>query len=77
MPPSITPNTTSARSGMAAAKISARCASMVNAMIMAPNTMMGERSVSRSVMLIPDWIWLMSLVMRVIMAAVPTRSVWA
>ena len=50
---------------------------MVNAMIMAPNTMMGERSVSRSVMLIPDWIWLMSLVMRVIMAAVPTRSVWA
>ena len=47
---------------------------MVNAMIIAPNTMNGERSSRRSVRFTPVCTWLMSLVMRVIMVDVPSVS---
>ena len=77
MPPSMTPNTTAASRGMVTAKIKAERLSMVNAMTIAPMTMMGERKSRRRVMLTPAWSWLTSLVMRVIMEEVPTRSVWA
>ena len=48
------PMTASASSGMTATKTSAAAQSTVNAMIIAPNTMSGERSSRRSVMLTPD-----------------------
>ena len=69
------PNTTRASRGMATTKISALLTSMVNAMIMAPNTMMGERRNRRRTMFTPDCTWLMSLVMRVIMVEVPALSI--
>ena len=50
----ITPNTTTANSGIATTKISALFTSMVNAIIMAPNTMIGERRNSLSTMFTPD-----------------------
>ena len=59
---------------MATTKIKALFTSMVNAMIMAPNTMIGERRNRRSTIFTPDCTWLISLVMRVIMVEVPALS---
>ena len=61
--------------GIATTKIRAHFTSMVNAMIMAPKTMIGERKNRRSVMLIPDCTWFTSLVIRVIMVEVPALSI--
>ena len=51
---SMIPKTTRERIGIVTAKISAERTSMVNAMIIAPNTTNGERRRSRSVRLSPD-----------------------
>ena len=72
---SIMPNTTKESRGIAAAKISADFTSMVKAMIMAPNTINGERRNRRSVRLTPDCTWLTSLVILVIRVAVPWASI--
>ena len=47
------PNTTMDNNGIAATNTSAAFTSMVNAMIMAPNTMKGERRNRRSTMFTP------------------------
>ena len=60
--------------GIATAKISADGTSIVNAIIMAPKTMKGERRNSRSTMLTPDCTWFTSLVIRVISVSAPKRS---
>lgn len=69
------PNTTTDNRGMAATKTRAALASTVKAMTMAPNTMKGERRNKRRTRLTPDWIWLMSLVIRVIRVEVPMVSI--
>ena len=46
-------NTTAARTGIAPANTRAEVGSMKNAMIMAPNTMKGERKKRRRTILIP------------------------
>ena len=71
----IMPNTTTDNNGIATTKISAHFTSMVNAMIMAPNTMIGERKNRRKVMFTPDCTWFTSLVIRVIMVEVPALSI--
>ncbi len=68
------PNTTMDSSGIATTKISAALTSTVNAMIIAPNTMNGERSNRRSVRLTPFCNWFTSLVIRVISVLVPIVS---
>ena len=68
------PNTTTHSTGIATAKTRAAFTSMVNAMIIEPKTMTGEREKSRSVRFTPDCTCVMSLVMRVIMVEVPIRS---
>ena len=65
---------TAISTAITAAKISATRVSMVKAMTIAPNTTKGERSISLSAMFTPVWAWLTSLVMRVIIADVPSRS---
>ena len=60
---------------MVTTKISAAFTSMVNAIIIAPNTMNGERINRRRTMLTPDCTWLISLVMRVISVEVPSSSI--
>ena len=72
---SITPNMTIDKSGIATTKIRAAFTSMVKAMIIAPNTINGERKNNRSTRLTPDWIWLMSLVILVIRLVVPSVSI--
>ena len=71
---SMMPNTTTDSTGMANANHSAACASMVKAMIMAPNTTKGERKSSRKARFSPVCTWFMSLVMRVIRVEMPTLS---
>ena len=71
---SMMPNTITASTGMATANTSAQRTSMMKAMIIAPNTMKGERRNKRSARLTPDCTWLMSLVMRVMSVEVPMRS---
>jgi len=68
------PNTITASTGIAAANTSAALTSMVNAMIMAPNTMNGERKNNLSTRFTPFCTWLISLVIRVISVEVPSSS---
>ena len=49
--------------------------SIVNDMIIAPNTINGERRNKRSTRLTPVWIWLISLVIRVSSVDVPIVSI--
>ena len=71
----MTPNTTTDSSGMAATNTRAAFASTVNAMIMAPNTINGDRRKRRSTRLTPDCTWLTSLVSLVIRVDVPIASI--
>ena len=72
---SMIPNTISERSGIVTTNTSAAFTSTVNAMIIAPNTMNGERRNNRKTRFTPDWIWLISLVIRVINVDVPNWSI--
>ena len=69
------PNITTDRSGIAATNTRAAFASTINAIIMAPNTMNGERRNRRSTILTPDCAWLISLVILVISVDVPMVSI--
>ena len=60
--------------GIVTTKMSAERTSIVNAMIIEPNTTIGERSSSRSVRLRPVCTWFMSLVIRVTSVAGPMVS---
>ena len=62
-------------SGIVTTKISAAFASTVNAIIIAPNTIKGERKNRRSTRLTPDCTWLISLVILVINVDVPRVSI--
>ena len=68
------PNTTANSTGITPAKMSAAFTSMVKAMIMAPNTIKGERRKRRSTRFTPVCTWLISLVIRVISVEVPIVS---
>ena len=72
---SMIPNTISASTGIAATNTSAAFTSIVNAIIIAPNTINGERRNSRSTMLIPFCTWLISLVILVTSVDVPSVSI--
>ena len=61
--------------GIITTNTSAARAFTVNAMIMAPNTTKGERRSRRSVRLTPFCTWFISLVIRVIIADVPSVSI--
>ena len=69
------PNTTRDSSGIAATNTRAAFTSTVKAMIMAPNTIKGERKNRRSTMFTPFCTWLASLVILVISVEVPTVSI--
>ena len=69
------PKTMTASTGIATAKTSAALTSIVNAIIIAPNTINGERKNRRSTRLTPFCTWLMSLVIRVISVDVPMVSI--
>ena len=69
------PNTTTESRGIVTTKISAALTSMVNAMIIAPNTMHGERRNRRRTILTPFCTWLISLVILVIRVEVPMVSI--
>lgn len=60
---------------IAATNTSAAFTSIVNAIIIAPNTINGERRNSRSTMLIPFCTWLISLVILVTSVDVPSVSI--
>ena len=60
---------------MVTTKMKAAFTSMVKAMIMAPNTIKGERRNSRSTILTPFCTWFTSEVIRVIMVDVPRVSI--
>ena len=67
-------NTTANSTGMATAYTSAHFTSMVNAIIIAPNTTNGLLNSSRSPMFTPFCTWLMSSVRRVIIVSEPRVS---
>ena len=69
------PKTMTASTGIATTKTSAALTSIVNAIIIAPNTINGERKNRRSTRLTPFCTWLMSLVIRVISVDVPMVSI--
>ena len=69
------PKTTIASNGMTIANTTAAFTSTVNDITIAPNTINGERKSRRSTIFVPDWIWLISLVIRVIMVEVPISSI--
>ena len=71
---SVMANTTASSSGIATTKMSAQRTSIVNARIIAPKTINGERRSRRSVMLMPVCTWERSLVMRVSVLEMPTVS---
>ena len=71
----ITPNTTIESAGMVTTNVMADFTSMVNDMIMAPNTMNGERRNSLSTMLTPVCTWFVSLVILVSSVDVPMLSI--
>ena len=71
----IMPNTTTESIGIATTKIIAAFTSTVNAIIIAPNTMNGERRNRRSTRFTPDCTWLISLVILVISVDVPRLSI--
>ena len=71
---SMIPKTTKASTGIATAKINAAGTSIVNAMIIAPNTTKGERKKSLSVKFTPFCSWFISLVILVIIVDVPILS---
>ena len=74
---SMMPNTTAERAGMAATNQSAARASIVKAMIMAPNTTKGDLSSRRRARFSPVCTWFISEVMRVIRVETPSLSrVW-
>ena len=68
-------NTTTDNTGIVTTNTRAAFTSTVNAMIMAPKTINGERKNSLSTMLTPDCAWLISLVIRVIRVEVPMVSI--
>ena len=72
---SIIPNTTIDNAGIVTTKVMADLTSIVNDMIIAPNTINGERKNKRSTRLTPVWIWLISLVIRVSSVDVPIVSI--
>ena len=69
------PNTTSDSSGIVTTKTSAALQSIVNAIIIAPNTTNGDRKNKRKNRFRPFCTWLMSLVIRVIRVEVPCVSI--
>ena len=69
------PKTTANSSGIAATKISAVLTSMVNAIIIAPKTIKGERKNSLSTILTPVCTWLTSLVSLVMSVETPAESI--
>ena len=69
------PKTTTESRGMVTTKIRAAFTSMVNAMIIAPNTIQGERRNRRSTILAPFCTWLISLVILVMRVEVPMVSI--
>jgi len=75
MDSSIIAKTTIKSAGMATTKVKAALVSTVNAIIMAPNTIKGERSNRRNVRFIPVCTWFISLVIRVIILDVPRVSI--
>ena len=69
------PNTITDSRGITITKITAASASTVNAMIIAPNTIKGERRNSLSTRFTPDCAWLISLVILVISVELPITSI--
>ena len=74
---SIIPNTTIAKRGIVTAKMRAKRTSIVNAIIIAPKTINGERINRRRNMFIPVCTEFMSPVILVIRVDVPSLSVSA
>ena len=72
---SMMPKTTMDSRGITTTNTMADFTSTVKAMIMAPNTMKGDRRNRRRNRFRPVCTWLMSLVMRVMRVEVPTRSI--
>ena len=72
---SMIPNTITDKSGITITKMTADFTSTVNAMIMAPNTMNGERKNRRSTRFTPAWAWFTSLVIRVMSVELPSVSI--
>ena len=66
---------TTDNSGIVTTKTSAAFTSIVNAMIIAPNTINGERRNKRNTRFTPFCVWLISLVILVISVDVPTVSI--
>ena len=69
------PNTITDKSGITTTKINAAFTSTVNAMIIAPNTINGDRRNRRRTRFTPDCAWLISLVIRVISVELPIVSI--
>jgi hypothetical protein len=72
---SITPNITAESKGMTIAKLTPASTSMVNAIIIAPNTTNGDRNSSLSVKFIPDCTLVASVVIRVMTVDAPSVSI--
>ena len=72
---SIIPNTTTESAGIVTTKVMADFTSMVNAIIIAPNTINGDLKNNLSTRLTPVCIWLISLVIRVSNVDVPIVSI--